>query len=118
MWKERVHDLPSFSWKTPVTNANAAGYPLNSSLAKKASKQGQLTQTSNEGDELQPLSKREPWDLNIVRVLRFFHDETEEMGYRELHGGPLIFPLPDLVGPFEGINNSPDLTWPYIPIAY
>lgn len=82
---------------------------MNSSSAKKVSGQGQLTQTGDERDELQPLSKREPWDLDIVWVLRLFHDENLEWAIED-YSGLLIFPLPDPVGPLRIYNNSPGPT--------
>jgi hypothetical protein len=113
MWKERVHDLPSFSWKTPVASANAAGYPVSSSLAKKVSGQGQLTQTGDERDELQPLSEREPWDLDVVWMFRLLHDEDLEWAIEDYMAVSLYScsPTPSVLGIY---NNSPGLTFRWL----
>jgi hypothetical protein len=113
MWKERVHDLPSFAWKTPVAIANATEYPVNSSSAKKVSGQRRLTQTGDERDELQPLAKRESWDLDVVWVLRLFHDEILEWAIEDYMAVSLYSRSPTL-SVHSGSNNSPGLT----PMAY
>ena len=84
---------------------------MNSSSAKKVFGQGQLTQTGDERDELQPLSKRKPWDLDIARVFGLFHDENLEWAIVGLHGGFLIFPLSRPRRSARDVTNSPGPTF-------